>query len=52
MSHSEEIWRWWKFAGSNRIGGKFGEISKEQTIYRSYSPIKNVGKMGLNWTYC
>ena len=32
---------------SNKIDGDFGQISKEQTLCRSYSPLLHVVKIGL-----
>ena len=33
-----------------QINGNFGQISKEQILYRSYRPLPDVGKIGLNLT--
>ena len=35
---------------SNKINGDFGGISKEQALYRSYRPLQQVRKIGLNLT--
>ena len=56
-SNIEEIWQHmirksikdsFQCTRSNIIDGNFGQMTKDQTLYRYYRPLQHVGNRGLN----
>ena len=37
---------------SKNINVNFGQNNKEQTLCRSYRLLQDIGKIGMNLTYC